>query len=102
MYGFNSRMDPNTVAAVFKRSAVVRPTDTIILSENNESAFPSVTGRFAPARHDKKGVFAMADGHAQVVHTNDFKRTTAEDNSSITEWAKPRVVYWYPYAGAPQ
>ena len=102
MYGFNSRMDPNTVAAKFKRGVVARPTDTILVAENNESNFPSVTGKFAPARHDLRAEFAFVDGHAQLIHTNDFKRTTAEDNSSITEWSKPRVVYWYPYAGAPQ
>ena len=104
MYGFNSRMDPNTVAAKFTRGIVVRPTDTILIAENNEGMFPSVTGKFALARHDKKGEFTFVDGHAELIHTNDFFRTTAEDNSSINEWnpAKPRKVYWYPYAGAPQ
>jgi prepilin-type N-terminal cleavage/methylation domain-containing protein/prepilin-type processing-associated H-X9-DG protein len=99
MYGFNSRMDPNG-ASKFKRSVIVKPVDTIILSENTENFYPSVTGAVAPARHDRRGVFAMADGHAQVVATNDFKRTMTEDNNSTAEWARPRVVYWYPYSGA--
>ena len=104
MYGFNSRMDPNTVSAKFKRGVVQRPTETIVLAENNESNFPSTTGRFSPARHELRGVFAMADGHAELVHTNDFFRTTAEDNSSVNEWnpGRPKKVYWYPYSGAPQ
>ncbi len=103
MYGFNSRMDPNG-AAKFKRAVVIRPTDTILFSENDESNFPSTTGKFAPARHELHGEFAFVDGHAQGVYTNDFFRTTAEDNNSVNEWnpAKPKKVYWYPYPGAPQ
>ena len=104
MYGFNSRMDPNTVAARFTRNVVVRPSDTILFSENNESNFPSVTGRFAPARHDYRAEFAFVDGHAELVHSNDFYRTTSEDSSSVNEWnpLRPKKVYWYPYSGAPQ
>jgi prepilin-type N-terminal cleavage/methylation domain-containing protein/prepilin-type processing-associated H-X9-DG protein len=101
MYGFNSRMDP-AAGSKFKRAVVVRPSDTIMLAENNETNFPSVTGKFALARHDKRGVFAFVDGHAELVHTNDYWRTTAEDNSSVNEWIRPRKVYWYPYSGAPQ
>ena len=104
MYGFNSRMDPNTVAAKFTRSVVVQPSDTILFSENNESNFPSVTGRFAPARHDLRAEFAFVDGHAELIHTNDFFRTNSEDTSSVNEWnpLRPKKVYWYPYSGAPQ
>jgi prepilin-type N-terminal cleavage/methylation domain-containing protein/prepilin-type processing-associated H-X9-DG protein len=100
MYGFNSRMDPSA-GAKFKRSVVVKPTDTIMLAENNETNFPSTTGRFALARHDKRGVFAFVDGHAEQIHTNDFWRSISEDNNSVNEWIRPRKVYWYPYLGAP-
>jgi len=100
MYGFNSRMDPNG-AQEFKRTQVLRPVETILFSENSEGAFPSTTGVFAPARHSLRGNFGFVDGHASPVHTNDFKRTSAEDQSSNVEWSRPRAVYWYPYPGAP-
>jgi prepilin-type N-terminal cleavage/methylation domain-containing protein/prepilin-type processing-associated H-X9-DG protein len=102
MYGFNNRMDPNTVAAKFRRGQVVQPTDTVTFTENNEGTFPSSSGRFTPARHNLRANLGFADGHAEAVHTNDYFRTTAEDNNSVNEWARPRKVYWYPYSGAPQ
>jgi prepilin-type N-terminal cleavage/methylation domain-containing protein/prepilin-type processing-associated H-X9-DG protein len=100
MYGFNSRMDP-PAGAVFKRAVVLRPTDTILLAENNEKEFPSVTGPNAIARHEKRAPLAFVDGHASFVHSNDFRRTTADDNAG-PEWSKPRVVYWFPYPTAPK
>lgn len=100
MYGFNNRMDPNG-AGQFKRGQCVQPTDTVTFTENSEGNFPSSSGKFTPARHNMRANLAFADGHAQSVHTNDFRRNTAEDNSSINEWSIPRKVYWYPYRGAP-
>ena len=100
-YGFNSRMDPN-FGAKFQRDVVVKTTDTILFSENNSTNYPSTTGVHAPARHEGKGQFAFADGHAEGVAEKDFRRTPAEDLSSVAEWARPRKVYWYPYRGAPQ
>ena len=100
-YGFNNRMDPNAPLGSFKRSECVKPTDTVTFTENSEGNFPSSSGRFTPARHELKANLAFADGHAQAVNTNDYRRTTAEDNSSVNEWLIPRKVYWYPYSGAP-
>ncbi len=100
-YGFNNRMDPNFPLGSFKRAECVQPTDTVTFTENSEGTFPSSSGRFTPARHDLRANLAFADGHAQSVHTNDYRRITAEDNSSINEWSIPRKVYWYPYRGAP-
>jgi prepilin-type N-terminal cleavage/methylation domain-containing protein/prepilin-type processing-associated H-X9-DG protein len=100
-YGFNSRMDPNT-GAKFKRDIVERLADTIVFSENNSTNYPSTTGVHAPARHEGKGQFAFADGHAEAILEKDFRRTPAEDLSSVSEWARPRKVFWYPYRGAPQ
>ena len=99
MYGFNDRMDPNG-AAQFKRTQVTRPVDTITFTENNETNYPSSSGVYTPARHSKRANLAFVDGHAAPVHTNDYKRTTQEDNSSVLEWGRPRKVYWYPYNGA--
>jgi prepilin-type processing-associated H-X9-DG protein len=101
MYGFNSRMDPNG-GAKFTRAVVLRPSETILFAENDESDYPSTTGVYALARHDLRGEFAFVDGHAELIHTNDFKRSTSEDLSSAAEWTRPRKVYWYPYSGAPQ
>jgi prepilin-type N-terminal cleavage/methylation domain-containing protein/prepilin-type processing-associated H-X9-DG protein len=101
MYGFNSRMDPNG-GAKFTRAVVLRPSETILFAENNEANFPSVTGNHLPPRHERRSEFAFVDGHAELVHTNDYGRSTSEDASSVNEWARPRKVYWYPYSGAPQ
>jgi prepilin-type N-terminal cleavage/methylation domain-containing protein/prepilin-type processing-associated H-X9-DG protein len=100
MYGFNNRMDPNG-AAVFKRSQCIKPTDTITFTEGEENSFPSCSGVYTPARHNARANLGMADGHASAVKKVDYIRTTAEDNSSTVEWATPRVVYWYPFPGAP-
>ena len=100
MYGFNNRMDPNGPAQ-FKRSQCVRPSDTVTFTEGEENDFPSNSGRFTPARHSLRANLGFADGHAQSISTNDFKRTTGEDSNSVLEWSRPRVVYWFPYAGAP-
>jgi prepilin-type N-terminal cleavage/methylation domain-containing protein/prepilin-type processing-associated H-X9-DG protein len=109
MYGFNDRMDPNG-AAQFRRSQVTSPVDTITFTENNEGKFPSSSGVYTPARHSKRANLGFVDGHAGPVHTNDYKRTKAEDGTgtagsttaSSIEWGRPRVVYWYPYRGAPE
>jgi len=101
MYGFNNRMDPNGPPR-FRRPQCVLPPQTVTFTENSENNFPSTSGRFTPARHNKRANLAFVDGHAEGVHTNDYKRTSGEDNNSDLEWNRPRVVYWYPYKGAPQ
>jgi prepilin-type N-terminal cleavage/methylation domain-containing protein/prepilin-type processing-associated H-X9-DG protein len=100
MYGFNNRMDPNG-AAYFKRSQCIRPTETVTFTENEENSFPSSSGVYTPARHNSRANLGLADGHANTFKHSDFIRTTAEDNSSTLEWSTNRVVYWYPYPGAP-
>jgi prepilin-type N-terminal cleavage/methylation domain-containing protein/prepilin-type processing-associated H-X9-DG protein len=101
MYGFNNRMDPNG-ARRFRRPQVLLPSRTVTYTENSESSFPSTSGRFTPARHSLRANLGFVDGHAEAVHTNDYFRTQMEDNSSATEWSKPRNVYWYPFGEAPE
>ena len=107
MYGFNNWMDPNDPPAPapplrFRRTDVLRPVETVVFTENNESKFPSTGGRFTPARHSKRANLGFVDGHAQAVHTNDYSRKQdgSEDNAAA-EWSKPRQVYWFPYPTAP-
>ncbi len=101
MYGFNDRLDPNG-GTKFRRGQCVRPTDTVMLTEN-DGQFPSSDGRHTPARHaNKSGAnLTFVDGHAQMTMSNAFSTTAAEDNSSVTEWANgSRTVFWYPFSGA--
>ena len=100
MYGFNNRLDPNGEIR-FRRSQVLRPVETVSFAENNETGYPSTSGRFTPARHFLRANLSFVDGHAEAIHTNAFRRTALEDSDSGAEWSKPRKVYWYPYPGAP-
>jgi prepilin-type N-terminal cleavage/methylation domain-containing protein/prepilin-type processing-associated H-X9-DG protein len=100
MVGFNGRLDPNTAPRT-GRAAVTSPHDTILMAENTGGTTPFVTGLAAPARHERRGVFAFVDGHAGFVRANDYTRTAVEDGDSIAEWAAAREVYWYPFSGAP-
>jgi len=102
LYGFNNRMDPNG-APQFKISQVIRPTETVVFTENSENDFPSTSGVYTPARHNGRATLAFVDGHAALTKTNDYVRTTAEDNSSVVEWSAvpAKKIYWYPYSGAP-
>jgi prepilin-type N-terminal cleavage/methylation domain-containing protein/prepilin-type processing-associated H-X9-DG protein len=99
MYGFNNRMDPNGPLQ-YKRTEVWKPVETVTFTENSENNFPSTSGVFTPARHDLRANLAFVDGHAEAVHTNDYRRTSAEDANGASEWSKPRKVYWYPYPTA--
>ncbi len=106
MYAFGNRMDPNDTITgqnnrFFTSDQVTNPSQTVIFTENNESNFPSSSGRFTLARHELKANLAMCDGSASIFPDADFRRTTAEDNSAAVEWAVTRKVYWYPFATAP-
>jgi prepilin-type processing-associated H-X9-DG protein len=101
-------MDPNDpgggVVVQFKRSQCLHPVETVTFTENEESYFPSTSGRFAAdfCRHDNRANLGFADGHAATVSYADCSRRAdgTEDNSAA-EFSKPRKVYWYPYPGAP-
>jgi prepilin-type N-terminal cleavage/methylation domain-containing protein len=100
MVGFNGRLDPNTAPRP-GRAAVTSPHNTVLMAENTGGTAPFVSGLVAPARHERRGVFAFVDGYAGFVRTNDYTRTAAEDADSVMEWLSPRQVYWYPFSGAP-
>jgi prepilin-type N-terminal cleavage/methylation domain-containing protein/prepilin-type processing-associated H-X9-DG protein len=100
MYGFNNRMDPNG-APFFKVSQVRQPTATVTFTENNEDSYPSTSGVYTKARHNKLANLGFVDGHASAIKEANFRRTAIEDGDSNVEWAKAREVYWYPFPGAP-
>jgi prepilin-type N-terminal cleavage/methylation domain-containing protein/prepilin-type processing-associated H-X9-DG protein len=114
-YGFNNRMDPNAVGGLnpsFKLEQAVHPADTIIFTEGGEDSFPHSSGKYTPARHSSKAGanLSFVDGHAALVKTNDFRRSSAEDgtgtagdtSASTLEWSKDYRVHWYPFSGAPE
>jgi len=113
MYGMNGRLCinrstrsgpppiPNT-----RLTGVLKPSDTIFVAEvdGNSATDPSqsnVTGRYAIGRHERRGQFAMCDGSARVLRTNEFHRSVAEANNAAAEWNAPRSVYWYPTPTTP-
>ena len=98
-YGFNNRMDPNG-AAQFKRSQCQFLVDTVTFTEGAEDNFPSSSGVYTAARHEKRANLGFADGHAQPIAEADFRRTSNQDNSAA-EFSIRRKVYWFPYPGAP-
>jgi prepilin-type N-terminal cleavage/methylation domain-containing protein len=115
MYGMNSRLCINKSTRVGPNTsltAVVRPSDTVFVSEVNGNAAAAetgtanislsvVTGFYATARHDERGIFAMTDGSARAATSSEFKRTQSEANSSTEEWKVERAIYWYPTPTTP-
>jgi prepilin-type N-terminal cleavage/methylation domain-containing protein/prepilin-type processing-associated H-X9-DG protein len=110
MYGENGRLCVNAGNAQTKLAGVTRPTDTIFMAEvdpnskdNTSPAQSNVTGQYAVGRHGngKIGNFALCDGSSRGVKTNEFLRTSTDSNSSASEWATERTIYWYPTATTP-
>ena len=114
MYGMNGRLCINRSTRAgpppisnTRLSAILNPSDTIFVAEadgNSPSAGvaqSNVTGQYAVARHTGRGQFAMCDGSARSITRADFIRNSSESNSSATEWATRRLVYWYPSSTTP-
>ncbi|MFN7139837.1 MAG: type II secretion system protein [Limisphaerales bacterium] len=112
MYGMNGRLCVNKAtraagAPQTRLSSIPNPSDTIFVAEadgNSPSAGiaqSNVTGQYAVGRHSKRGNFALTDGSARSVSTNDFVRTSAESNTASAEWNIGRKIYWYPSATTP-
>ncbi|PYJ00969.1 MAG: hypothetical protein DME25_19290 [Verrucomicrobia bacterium] len=113
MYGMNGRLCinrstragppplPNT-----QLTGVLKPADTIFVGEVDgnaatDAAQSNVTGRYAIARHNRRGQFAMCDGSARAIRLKDFLRKPNEANSAAVEWKVDRPVYWYPTPTTP-
>ncbi|HSY17680.1 MAG TPA: prepilin-type N-terminal cleavage/methylation domain-containing protein [Candidatus Acidoferrales bacterium] len=122
MYGENGRLCINfstrqtTHVSQTKLANVIKPSDTIFMAEvdGNTAAQQGLVSAsnctgdhsFSRHSHNKLANFAMCDGSSKAVRTNDFIRTTGEGNGAPTndgqnEWAKERVVYWYPSPNTP-
>lgn len=114
MYGMNGRLCINKSTRAgpprvgqTKLGGVINPADTIFLAEADGNsptagaAQSNVTGQYAVARHEGRGQFAMCDGSARSIKRADFIRTSSESNDAATEWATPRLVYWYPSRNTP-
>ncbi len=95
---------------VYKRSIAAFPGQVILLSESENNQYPFTDGFYigvfsseanqippgnAP-RHFAGRNFVFVDGHAAWYGTNDYSRTKAESTNANIEWAKPRVLYWFP------
>ncbi len=92
---------------VYKRTKAVLPAKTILFSESENNQFPFTDGFFIgptttappPAgtpRHSGGNNFVFVDGHAQWYKQADYSRTKVESFDAEIEWAKPRVLYWFP------
>jgi prepilin-type N-terminal cleavage/methylation domain-containing protein len=121
MYAENSRICVNygtrytgfpgtpTGISQTKFTAIKRPTDTILIAEQdpatatNITSSSVVTGYYAVARHgyNKLANFAMADGSFRSARTNEFMRDINDANTASLEWAQERSVYWYPTPDTP-
>jgi prepilin-type N-terminal cleavage/methylation domain-containing protein len=91
-----------------KLSTVPKPSDTILFAEQDTTTASalaeSVTnGKYCAYRHNSKtrGQFALVDGSARSVRTNDFMRTSTDYYDAAAEWLIPRNIYWYPTATTP-
>jgi prepilin-type N-terminal cleavage/methylation domain-containing protein len=136
MYAENARICVNfgTImsggATQTKLSTIVKPSLTVFLAENNPNFLPPdsgsgaassgsfppsvacVTGFYATARHEhnKIGEFAMSDGSARAIHTNEFSRSQgladhgygwAGPGTPAQEWTTNETMYWYPSPETP-
>ena len=112
MYGMNGRLCINkstlaTGVPQTKLTTIAKPSETIFVAETDGNsptagiAQSNATGQYAVARHEGRGIFAFCDGGARFLPFKDFTRTSAESNSSATEWAAGKQYYWYPSSTTP-
>jgi prepilin-type N-terminal cleavage/methylation domain-containing protein/prepilin-type processing-associated H-X9-DG protein len=110
MYAENGRICPNKNAdgtrttPLVKFTGILKPSDTILVGETDPNspsvkgyvALAQVTSQYGVGRHNQRGNFAMSDGRAATIRTNDFIEDKASANDAATEWASPRPYYWWP------
>ena len=116
MYGENGRLCVNSGSAQTKLTSIPKPSETIFMAEvdpnsavNTSPAQSNVIGRYGVGRHStgRMGNFALCDGSARGVKTNEFMRTPSEASNTgggtgaVAEWAISRTIYWYPSATTP-
>ena len=112
MYGMNGRLCINkstlaTGVPQTKLTGIDKPSETIFIAEadgNSASAGlaqSNVTGQYAIARHEGRGIFAFCDGGARFLPYKDFTRTAGESNDAGTEWMAGKQYYWYPTSKTP-
>ena len=102
-YAMN-RANKGVAGRSYTRSKSVLPAQTIMFAESENNDFPFTDGFFLgvnnsppiPLRHSGGDNFLFVDGHVQWVVQKDFSRSRSESNNTDIEWAKPRVVYWFP------
>ena len=102
-YAMN-RVLTGALGKVYARSKAALPGQVIFLSESENDSFPFTDGFFlgklavpsVPPRHSGGMNFVFIDGHAQWYKLDDYSRTKVESSNADAEWAKPRVLYWYP------
>ena len=102
-YAMN-RVLTGAAGKVYKRSKVDKASDTVFLCESENNDFPFTDGFYMgdnnspvyPLRHPGGDNIVFVDGHVQLVARKDFTRSKSESNNADIEWAKPRVVYWFP------
>lgn len=104
MYAENGRICINkstraTGVRQTRISTLKKPSDTILFSESDGNsptagaAQSNVIDKYAVGRHNQRGTFALCDGSARSVKTNDFIRDVG---SATVEWSVERKLYWYP------
>ncbi len=114
MYGMNGRLciNKSTLAGPppvpqTKLTTIDKPSETIFVAETDGNsptaglAQSNVTGQYAVARHEGRGIFAFCDGSARFLPLKDFSRTSAESNDAATEWAAGKNIFWYPTKKTP-
>ena len=107
MYGENGRICVNksTRTGPNRFASIQKPTDTLVIADADGAsatvgaAQSNVTSKYAIGRHNVRGNFSFADGHASAAKTNEFIR---DDLGAATEWSVERKIYWYPSASTLQ